>query len=284
MELRKSVFSGSWYPGGAKDCEKQIKEFLSEGSLNVPTDIEYKVGIVPHAGWYFSGSLACNVINMLKNGDKPDTVIIFGMHLAPNSDPYIMAEGAWETPFGPIEVDVETGNEIKKHESFVHETPSRYVKDNTIELQMPFVKYFFPDARVLTMGVPPSDVGMRIGAKIVEITQEKGTSIKVIGSTDLTHYGPNYGFTPKGTGQEAVEWVKNTNDKNVVDLMLSMETTRVISEGLQNSSACCAGAAAASIEAAKLLGAKAGHLTGYSTSNDKSPGSSFVGYAGILFS
>jgi len=30
MKVRKSVFSGSWYPGDAAGCEREIKGFLKE--------------------------------------------------------------------------------------------------------------------------------------------------------------------------------------------------------------------------------------------------------------
>jgi AmmeMemoRadiSam system protein B len=47
--------------------------------------------------------------------------------------------------------------------------------------------------------------------------------------------------------------------------------------------ACCSGAAATAIAAAKQLGAQQGETIAYATSYDKSSGSSFVGYVGIVF-
>ena len=58
MSLRKSIFSGSWYPADARACENQIKDFLEEGK-DRSTHLSNPVGgIVPHAGWYFSGSMS----------------------------------------------------------------------------------------------------------------------------------------------------------------------------------------------------------------------------------
>jgi AmmeMemoRadiSam system protein B len=105
----------------------------------------------------------------------------------------------------------------------------------------------------------------------------------VIGSTDLTHYGNNYGFVVKGTGPAAVDWVRNENDRRVIDAMLAMDPDRIISEALENQNACCGGAAAAAITAAKHLGAQKAQSIAYATSYDKSPGDSFVGYVGIVF-
>jgi hypothetical protein len=110
-----------------------------------------------------------------------------------------------------------------------------------------------------------------------------GRKIMVLGSTDLTHYGYNYAFTPKGVGKEAVDWVKNKNDKRVVDLMLEMDTEEIIRESLINSNACCSGAAATAIAAMKRMGATKGERLIYTTSYDIRPDNSFVGYVGAVF-
>jgi AmmeMemoRadiSam system protein B len=62
-----------------------------------------------------------------------------------------------------------------------------------------------------------------------------------------------------------------------------MDPDKVISEALANHNACCSGAAATAIAAAKRLGAGKAETIAYATSYDKSPGDSFVGYAGIVF-
>ena len=65
--VRKAMFAGSWYPTGASECEGEINSFLEAGkNINSP-DRSLVGGIVPHAGWYFSGSIACNVISRLKS-------------------------------------------------------------------------------------------------------------------------------------------------------------------------------------------------------------------------
>ena len=286
MNTRKPAFAGSWYPATAAECEKEIKSFLKETRYQIKPDRGYIGGIVPHAGWYFSGSLACNVISALREPEDrkaPDAVVIFGMHLSPGSSPSIMAEGSWETPFGEINIERDLSQKMVEKFSFKVETSRHFNPENTIELQLPFVKYFFPASRVLPIGAPPSDIALDLGKAVADFSRQLKMNIKVIGSTDLTHYGPNYGFIPAGRGARAVEWVKTENDKSVIDLMLTMNPEMVITEGLSKYNACCSGAAAAAISASKELGAKTSRLVGYTSSHEKSPGDSFVGYAGILF-
>jgi AmmeMemoRadiSam system protein B len=283
MKVRKSIFSGSWYPGNASACEKEIKGFLKEYDTETVSNRTLTGGIVPHAGWYFSGSIACNVIHCLAKEKSPDVFVIFGMHLHSGSPAYIMAEGAWETPFGNLEIETALASELNETFTFQIETADRFTQDNTIELQLPFIKYFFKDAKIVPIGAPPTKYSLEIGKTVVAISKQLGLQVKVIGSTDLTHYGPNYGFMSHGRGASAVDWVRNENDRRVIDAILTMDPEKVIKEAMTNQNACCSGAAATAIAAAKALGAKQAETIAYATSHDKSPGDSFVGYVGIVF-
>jgi MEMO1 family protein len=283
MRVRNSIFSGSWYPGNASACEKEIKGFLKEHPAETISDRSLTGGIVPHAGWHFSGSIACNVIHCLTKEPVPDVFVIFGMHLHSSSPAFIMAEGAWETPFGTIEIENTLASELCEKFSFQIETADRFTQDNTIELQLPFIKYFFKDAKIIPIGAPPTEKSLEIGEAVVALSKQLGLQVKVIGSTDLTHYGPNYGFLSHGRGSSAVNWVRNENDRRVIDAMLDMDPEKVIKEATTNQNACCGGAAASAIAAAKALGATQAETIAYATSYDKSPGDSFVGYVGIVF-
>src|SRR4030042_323617 len=75
----------------------------------------------------------------------------------------------------------------------------------------------------LPRGGPPAPGSLRIGERAVEISRDLGRKTFVLGSTDLTHYGYNYGYAPKGVGKAAVDWVKKENDKRLVDLILRSE-------------------------------------------------------------
>jgi AmmeMemoRadiSam system protein B len=277
------MFAGSWYPDTANECERQINTFLKEGQTYEPLPEKNWVGgIVPHAGWYFSGSIACNVIHNLSKGKRPDVIAIFGMHLHPNSNRYLMKSDAINTPFGPLSIAEELAHRLSLSYKFNLETVKRFTPDNTIELQLPFIKYFFPEVQILPMGVPPHLDSLKIGKSAVNIADELGLNLMVIGSTDLTHYGTNYGFVHKGKGREALKWVMEENDRKVIEHMLNFDGKGVIKEGLSHQNACCSGAVAAAIAAAEALGADTATKLAYATSYDKSPQDNFVGYVGIV--
>ncbi len=283
MGIRRADFAGSWYPGTESECRKVIEAFAAASVACSSLRQGLSGGIVPHAGWYYSGQIAFNVIKCLKDGVRPDIFVVFGRHLHPGSANYIMTEGAWNTPLGDLEIETGMAERLISEFKFTVETSSRYEQDNTIELQLPFIKYLFPDVKILPVGVPPRASSIRIGERVAELAEETGKKIFVIGSTDLTHYGYNYGNTPKGTGIKAVEWVKNVNDKRMIELILDMDPDGIISESLASSNACCSGAVAAAVAALKRLGALKGEKLIYRTSYDIRPDDSFVGYAGVVF-
>ncbi len=283
MEKKRNPdFAGSWYPASASECRRLIQEF-SASKLARPTTAAALGGIVPHAGWFYSGKIAASVIEHISATSKADTVVIAGRHLHPGSACYIMKEGLWATPLGDVAVDAGLAEGLLATFPFTVETATDYEQDNTIELQLPFIRYFLPDAKILPIGVPPNPAAIQVGETVAACSETLGRKIVMLGSTDLTHYGGNYGYTPKGLGQDAVDWVRHENDRRIVELMVSMDPEGVLQEASRNHNACCAGAAAAAIAAARKLGAKRGVKLVYATSYDIRPDSSFVGYTGIVF-
>jgi AmmeMemoRadiSam system protein B len=282
MGARRPDLAGTWYPASESECLKAFNEF-EDSSSPLSDESEWTGGILPHAGWVYSGKVAYNVVKHLNTGREPDTVVVFGRHLHPGSGNYIMAEGTWITPLGELAVASDMAEKLMEDFDFIVETDSEYEPDNTIELQLPIIKYFFPDSRILPVGVPPRASSIEIGNRVAGIANELGIKIKVLGSTDLTHYGPNYANTSKGTGPEALDWVKNENDKRMVDLIVEMKPEEIIRESQLNFNACCGGAVAAAVAAAKKMGSNKGKKLVYTTSYDVIPGNSFVGYAGVVF-
>jgi len=122
-----------------------------------------------------------------------------------------------------------------------------------------------------------------IGAIAVEEAKTLGRQVRVIGSTDMTHYGPDFGYTPAGVGEKAVEWVTKENDRNAVKAMTEMDEQEIIAQGLDHKNMCCAGAAAATVAACKKMGAVKAITLDYATSFEKSRSDSFVGYAGLVY-
>jgi len=281
MSRRKRTLPRGWYPVDRRECKREIESYLEGWQPTHPIEAEGLGGVVPHAGWYFSGKLAARVLHFLKSKRRVDTVVLYGGHLGPEALPHIVTEDIWETPFGDIEIHQDFVSALMKKARLARETPLG--GDNTVEIQLAMVKYLYPEAKLLALRSPPSLMAVKLGEEIAGIAREKGLSILAIGSTDLTHYGPNYGYMPKGIGPVSVKWVREENDKGFIDQALKMDMAGLLEHAEKNDSACSAGATASAVATCKALGAPKGFLLDYYTSYDVYPDDSFVGYAGIVY-
>jgi AmmeMemoRadiSam system protein B len=201
-----------------------------------------------------------------------------------DSRPLVLARGEVETPLGNIPVHAPLASRLAGLTGARELLPGNFPDENTLEVQFPLVKHFFPDAAIVAAGVPADASRARaMGEAVVDAAGELGLSVVVVGSTDLTHYGSNFGFTPAGHGPRALDWVTRDNDRKAVDALVGRDPEAIVEQGLQNRNLCCPGAAAAAVSAAVRMGADTSVELAYATSHDRSPGASFVGYAGVLY-
>ena len=282
--LRRAELAGSWYPGDRLECLDTLEAFAAEIASEDPP-LGLVAGIVPHAGWYYSGALAYEVIAQLAAAQPElETVVLFSGHLSPQGRASVLAEGACETPLGPIEVDAALAQAVlERAPGALRETPSRHSQDNSAELQFPLIRHCLPQARLLCCGAPPSGGSEVLAEAVLSSASALGRKLAVVGSTDLSHYGPNYRWEPQGRGAAAERWVRETNDRRFIEACVAMERERLVPLALSEHNACCAGSALAAIRCAQELGASSGALLRYCTSADRRPSTSFVGYAAIGF-
>ena len=287
---REAQKAGSWYPARPSELNSLIKTFLeyssSEIDLNEISKRHCLAAIVPHAGLAFSGECATRAYYALsQKHPSAKTLIIFGaVHSYCPSSAGVWTNGEWETPLGNLEIDSELAEKVVALD-YATEDFSSHIPDNAIELQTPLIKYFFPDIKILPISTPPSQNSIRLGKDIAIITENSKNDYIVIGSSDLTHYGSAYDFSPAGTGINGVEWARN-NDKKLIKLIENIEAENIIPEAASNHSACGSGAIAATLGFAQYRGIRSGltleHVLSYDIMPSDPPELS-VGYASIVF-
>ncbi|WP_373501387.1 AmmeMemoRadiSam system protein B [Desulfococcus sp.] len=140
------------------------------------------------------------------------------------------------------------------------------------ETQRSFLDYL--DREIRAAGQAPS---------LRRAAADLGRKVFFLASTDLTHYGPNYGFSPKGRGTEALEWVRDVNDAGFIAALFALDGREVIRRGNEDKAACSPGAAAAAVGFSRALGYTNPRLCGYYTSHDVHPSESFVGYCSVVY-
>jgi AmmeMemoRadiSam system protein B len=309
MQKRKPIVAGQFYPAQPDSCVAEINACLeavkpitgelveSSGSLSTsgrpsrdgPETIV--AGIVPHAGWTFSGHLAALVFSAIKQQhERVNTFVIFGAtHGYFGRLPAVYDAGSWVTPLGEVFIDQELADAVLETGSAVSD-PDAHDSEHSIEVQAPFIQYLFPGAKILPVLTPSRTESVALGTIVGDIIKaDEHKKIVCIGSTDLTHYGPRYDFTPMGTGKQALQWASGVNDKKFIDLALKCRPQDLLVSAVENCNACGPGAAAAAVAAAKKLGSKQGLLLAYTNSNEVmlqkmgQTSADSVGYAAIVF-
>jgi hypothetical protein len=271
--LRSRTLPPGWYPQREEAVKRQLEQWQDAGG----DERRFQAVVAPHAGWDFSGELAFRTMQRLV--PDPDVVVVVGGHLREGSPVRMAPEEGYETPLGPIEAETGLRAFLEARLEIADDT----VPDNTVEVQLPMVKFLFPAARGAYLRSPPDDQALRLGEELAAYAGETGRRVVVIGSTDLTHYGPNFGFTPKGIGEDSLRWVREENDRGFLDATVAMDARRAIDHALSNHSACSPGAAATAVTFARSRGARNGVLIGHATSYEKHHDVSFVGYGGVGF-
>lgn len=298
MIIREPAFAGPFYPAKPGPCRAELLKFLEAspcvseargGTVDAPERL--LGGLVPHAGWVCSAAVAGKVFVALAASRSPDVVILFGgVHRSRGPQAALFGSGRWETPLGPVKVDDRLAERILGHTNLIVDDPYAHEDEHSIEVQMPFVKHLFPDAKVVPIMVPPVETADEVGEAVARTLSAYKYDAVIVGTTDLTHYGPRYGFTPQGVGPKGNAWAKTQNDRRFIELVCSMKTKELVPEAADRKNACSSGAAAATLAAVTALGATRGVLLEQTTSSevlaDQFPGEQedSVGYAAIVFS
>ncbi len=281
-EQTRAQVAAHFYRG---DCAAQIDLFLRD--FTPPRLCGAPIGgIVPHAGWSYSGRTAARVFETLRATANPEALVLLGaMHRHHVDAPAIYPEGAWATPLGPVPIDHELATLIlAQARGGVRASKSAHSDEHSIEVQLPMIRHLMPETRVVPIAVPPTLAALNLGATLASVVAHRPGTV-VVASTDLTHYGAPYGYAPAGTGEAGLRYLEE-NDRRIITRALELDAGGLLREAARHHNACGAGAFAAAVEFARRRGAASGHVLEYTTSHAASPETEFemgVGYVAMVF-
>ena len=272
MQTRAPAVAGAFYPEDKDELEQYIRvchsRSLGPGSKRHAASVFG--AICPHAGYMYSGPVACHAVDAVASG-QPELFIIIGPnHWGAGGSAAATTCHAWQTPLGNIPADHTAASELVSI-SQVKVDHAAHAKEHSIEVLLPMLQHTAGDFRIVPVSLAGQDKESAgsIGAAVATVA--KGRNARIIGSSDFTHYEPN---------QYAHE-----QDAALIKPILELDVDRfydVLEE--RHVSACGYGAIAATMAACKSLGATRGELLKYATSGDVTGDmSSVVGYGAIVF-
>jgi len=291
MRVRTPAVAGQFYPQSHQQCEAEVEELLSAPEAGGRPAIAGTAvgGIVPHAGWVCSGAVAGEVLRVLLGDAGVETAVVFGaVHRHGVRQACVVPDGTWSTPLGDVPIDEELAAAVADTGGLIAADADAHAREHSIEVQVPLIRHLAPSIRLLPVLVPPGEAAPEVGRAVAEKVRQLGRRSIFVGSTDLTHYGPRYGFTPRGFGPEGLAWAKDVNDRRMIDLILNLRAGEVVPESQRHHNACGAGAVAACIAASREAGATRAEVLRHTTSNEVlrdryGEMTDAVGYVGIVF-
>ncbi len=181
--VRKAGVRGQFYPQSCAEVEAMITQFESLGTKE-PKGVKPRAIIVPHAGYIYSGFTA-HLAYKVAAQTKAKRIVVFGPshHLYFEGISASMQE-SYETPCGDIMIDTAYLQQLQKEFAFTF-VPKAHGVEHSTETQMPFIKHYFPEAKVIEFiygKVDYHDI-----ARVLEwVLKDKDNLIAI--STDLSHF------------------------------------------------------------------------------------------------
>ncbi|WP_067052604.1 AmmeMemoRadiSam system protein B [Methanofollis ethanolicus] len=259
MQTRACTVAGMFYPGDPAHLE----QFLGMVTPEPVTDMPDALGIVaPHAGYPYSGAVAARAYAAIPPSFD-GTFIIIG----PSHHGFTTSASAipWETPLGIVDVDADLVQAIG-----VPIDDDAHATEHSIEVQVPFIKYHFPRARIapIMMGDQSLRSAEKLAKAIVAAVRKTGRKVRIVASSDFSHYIPE--DLAHHVDLQAIEALKTLD---VPEFYRKIEYLDV--------SACGYGPIATMVLACKAFGATEGRLLTYTTSGEVTGDPLVVGYAAI---
>jgi len=270
--LREAIVAGQFYPENKVELKKFAEKVVKEKKENI------LAGIVPHAGYMFSGKLAGEIIGKFRN--KKDFILLGVNHSGIGNKISFSLED-FETPLGVVKNNKTLSEQIlkklKKEKLDAEVNEAAHEPEHSLEVQLPFLQLSQKKFEIVPVLLKNLDYGecYKVAKVLSEFIDE---NIALIVSSDFTHYGSRYGFTEF----KDVEDMKDF-DNEVIFYILQKDSKKVYEKASQ-STICGFYGMTIITEIAKIknwTGKKLDYFTSSDITGDRDMA---VGYGGLVFS
>jgi len=249
-----------FYPRDPHHLEQLLETFFQNKSPGVEA-----LGIVsPHAGYPYSGDVSAWAYSAIPTSFSGTFVVIGPSHRGYRTCISLLP---WETPLGIVDNDAGFGSSLDLEVDEV----SHQEQENSLEVQIPFIKYRFPRARIVPILMGDQSLGeaAKLSRILLDGIRKSGRNdVRVVASSDFSHYVP--AAVARENDMYAIAGLENLNMEEFYSRILKRRV-----------SACGYGPIATMCLTCRELGARGARLIRYATSGDVTGDSEVVGYAAI---
>ena len=193
--VRGPVVAGAFYPADAAALQKAVDGFLDEGAKKLKLEGKPIALIAPHAGYTYSGRCAGVAYAAVKGKAYKRVIVLAVNHRGmPFQGGSILNVDAYKTPLGTVPVDRDACGLLRKSSLFTS-VPSAHRQEHSLEVQLPFLQRAVGSFQLVPIVVGAVDGG-DAAAMAAEFRKVIDADTLVVASSDFTHYGANFRFTP----------------------------------------------------------------------------------------
>jgi MEMO1 family protein len=276
--VRPPAVAGSFYPADPYELTGLIDDCFDSSPLGPrgakTASTSLVGGMVPHAGYVFSGPCAAHLYACLDPSVR--RVILLGVnHWARGHRAALSPWEVWQTPLGEVPVDQELNDFLLTRFSFLKKDADAHTGEHSIEVQLPFLQRFLGDFTFAPVSLSHLSLeeSAELGAGIAELSQIRAgldTRTILLASSDLSHY-----LSPRETDEL---------DRVALEKVLALDPpglSNVVEQ--RNITMCGVLPTTVLLFAANRLGVKRSRLLKHCHSGDVSPMRNVVGYASVEF-
>ena len=190
--MRYPAVAGRFYPLERDELLDSIEScFQHELGPGLPggagSERRIKGAMAPHAGYMCSGMTAAHTYKAIREDGLPEAYVVVGPDHYGLSPGITMCTEGYLTPLGECPCPMDIAENLRGK---VPDMPAAHAKEHSVEVEVPFIQYIDPDAKVLpiVMG-DQSFAAVRFLADALKDAC-RGKDVVVIASTDMSHYIP----------------------------------------------------------------------------------------------
>ena len=294
--VRPPIGIDGWYPTKPDELKKNVDTLLETAKADVAPGKVWGC-IVPHAAYDFSGETDAAAFKQLKKGDYDRVIILAPSHIGAIQGCSIPKVEYYNTPLGDVALD---GPAIRKlllsslfnlrvlDYSKKSKRPPIHEAEHGIEVLLPFLQEQLGGFKLVPIIIGELNNGedkidraaIAVAADAIRSIMDDRTLLVV--SSDFTHYGEPYRYTPFAKSKNPLDDIKEM-DKVAIDLILGKDLGGFIKHTEKSFSTIC-GRYPLYVFIQLLPTNTTGHLLRYDMSGTKTGKNNVsVSYAALTF-
>ncbi|MBI3244458.1 MAG: AmmeMemoRadiSam system protein B [Chloroflexi bacterium] len=279
FDVRPSPIAGQWYPGNPAQLSATVDGYLQEAVA--PTVPGGPVAVVaPHAGHRYSGAVAAHAFKIIQGRDLELIIILCPSHFHDDAPLLTSGHDAYATPLGETPVDREAVDRLRAELAAALHSPESETlvaikrdREHAIEIELPFLQRALPKGFALVpimLRDQTRRVTHALGLALANVLKSAGRRAFIVGSSDLSHFYS--------------QAVARQLDAEMLRQIEAFDPDGVLkAEAAGRGFACGHGAIAATLWAARELGATNARVLKHATSGDVTHDyDSVVGYGAAV--